>query len=322
MYCKYKATYSFKMTPGMAEFVERMNFRAAQIGMKSSTFVNPDGGEGFGFNSTTCMDLLRLGSYVYHAYPYIMDVMTTRFGAKFHIYGPHDRDVTLEYDYQQDFDRAYERVHGDRHNPHVIFGGKGGGWGVGEHKIFAYLAYCRVSGRNVLAVAANVTADRSVGRDYRKNAIIEILDICKRKLDGGDTSGATLTYADYGAAMLLPDMPSVLMKQRPIELLFDQKSDAPFNPASTTKVLTVITAWDICAGNQEMYEISEDDISNDSTYWAFPGDIESVETGLYPILITSNGTNTMALARHCGEKILEEKRRHGILAPSGAAVTL
>ena len=182
MYCNYKATYSYKMTPGMAEFMERMNFKAAQIGMKSSVFVNPYGGEAFGFNSTTCADLLRLGSYVYHAYPYIMDVMTTRYGADFHIYGPHERDAHLEYDFQEDFDNAYERVHGSRDNPHIIFGGKGGGWGVGEHKVFAYLAYCRVEDRNVLAVASNVTADRSVGRDYRKNAIIEIFGYLPKKI--------------------------------------------------------------------------------------------------------------------------------------------
>ena len=308
MYCDYKATYSYKMTPGMAEFMERMNFKAAQIGMKSSVFVNPYGGEAFGFNSTTCKDLLRLGSYVYHAYPYIMDVMTTRYGANFHIYGAHERDAHLEYDYQEDFDNAYERVHGSRDNPYIIFGGKGGGWGIGEHKVFAYLAYCQVNNQNVLVATANVTADRSVGRLYRKNAVIEILDICKRKFDGEDVSDASITYGDYGAAMILPDMPSVLMKQRPLELIFDQKADAEFNPASTTKVLMAITAWDICTSNQEMYEIIEDDIANDSNYWAYPGDIETVEVGLYPILISSNGSNTMALARHCGEKILEQKR--------------
>jgi len=301
---------SYAWTEGMREFMERMRFKAAQIGMTSSVFVNPYGGEAFGYNTTTCTDLLRLGIHAY-SYRCIMDVLSTKGTANLHVYGPNDRDIAISFDFQKDFDDAYMRVHGAGENPHIIYGGKGGGWGSGEHKAFAYLGYCRVKDRNILAVTSNVSADRSVGRLYRKNAIIEVLDICERKLNGESIEGMTVKYADYAAAAFLPDdIPSVLLKNRPIDILFSQGADVPFNPASTTKVLMAITASDICPGNQELYQILDEDICNDSVfYYAYPGDIESIETGMYPILISSNGSNTMAMARHCGEKILAEKKR-------------
>ena len=59
-------------------------------------------------------------------------------------------------------------------------------------------------------------------------------------------------------------------------------------------------------------EIKDLDICNDSNYWAFPGDIESIEAGMYPVLVKSNGSNTLAMARHCGELILRERQLIGI----------
>lgn len=302
----------YSWTEGMGQFMERMNFKAAQIGMSSSNFVNPYGGSAFGYNTTNCMDILKLGIYAY-SYPYVMDVMTSKGIVDFHIYGENDRDVHLPVDFQKDFDDNYNMVHPGETNPHTIYGGKGGGWSSGEHKVFAYLAYCNVAGRDIVCVAANVSADRSVGRIYRKNAIIELCDICEKVLKRESTEGMSVTYADYAAAALLPEHTlSVMLKKRPIETLYAQSEEMPFNPASISKVLMAITVMDICGSNQEMYRIEECDICNDSGYWAFVGDIESIETGMYPVLINSNGSNTMAMARYCGEKILAEKARFGL----------
>ncbi len=309
---QYEDLETWAWTEAMGEFMARMNFKAKQIGMDSSTFVNPYGGCAFGWNETTCMDMLRLGIHAY-SYPYIMDVMSSSGNVRIHVYGEHERDVDI--DCSNDFDAVAKRVHGeDAVNPYEIWGGKGGGWSTGEHKTFAYIAFCRVYGKDIVAVVDNHTADRSVGRLYRLNAIIEILDICAKKIRGEDISGMKLKYADCGAAAFLPEhTSSVLLKKAPIELIFGQNENERFNPASMSKILMAITAFDIWGSNQEMYQIRDEDICNDSNYWAFPGDIESIEYGLYPILINSNGSNTMALARHCGEKILEEKRKFGVL---------
>ena len=85
-----------------------------------------------------------------------------------------------------------------------------------------------------------------------------------------------------------------------------------FNPASISKVLAAMTVTDICGNDREMYEIKDLDICNDSNYWAFPGDIESIASGMYPMLVKSNGSNTLAMARHCGELILRERAAFGI----------
>lgn len=308
---EYEDLETYVWTQGMGEFMERMNFKASQLGMTCSSFVNPYGGQAFGFNTTTCMDLLKLGIHAY-SYRYIMDVMSMKGTACIHVYGNHDRDVTIVRDLQADYDAAYLRVHPEGSNPYFIYAAKGGGWSTGEHKVFSNLVYCRVHDQNVLVSVANVSADRSVGRLYRQNAVIEVLDICEKILSSDSAEGMSVTYADYAAATILPEMLSVLLKNRPIETLYEQGANVPFNPASITKVLMAITTWDICGSNQEMYEILDKDICNDSNYWAFPGDIESVETGLCVVLISSNGSNTMAMARLCGEKILAEKSRFGI----------
>lgn len=312
MIVENKMLEDFSWTEEMGPFMERMNFKAGQLGMTSSSFANPYGGCAFGWNETTCMDLLRLGIQAY-SYTYIMDVITMKGKTSIHVYGEHERDVIIEKDFQQMFDEAYVRVHGEGQNPHIIYGGKGGGWGSGDHKVFAWMAYANVCGKNVLAVVSNVSADRSVGRIYRLNAIIEVLDICEKVLKGESIEGMKVNYADYAAATLLPETtPSVMLKKRPIETLYTQGADVKFNPASISKILMAITAYDIIGSNQEMYMIEPCDTCNDSNYWAFPGDIETVETGWYPILINSNGSNTLALSRHCGKKILEERKKYGI----------
>jgi len=296
----------------MGEFMKRMNFKAAQLGMSDSIFVNPYGGKAFGYNQTTCMDILKLGIHAY-GNAYIMDVLSTKGIADVHIYGEHERDVAIKWDLQADFDYAYNMIHPGKANPHIVYAGKGGGWSTGENRVFAYMAYCKVCGRNVLAVVANVSVGRTPGMQYRKNAIIELLDICSKAINGGSTDGLSVSYADYAAAALLPEnTPSVFFKNRDIMPIFSQGADVKFNPASMTKVLMGMTAMDICANNFEMYKITDEDICNDSDYWAFPGDIESIGSGMYVVLLSSNGSNTLAMARFCGEKILAEKRKYGI----------
>jgi hypothetical protein len=176
--------------------------------------------------------------------------------------------------------------------------------------------FSRIAGRNVVGVTANVTDDRSVGRINRLRAIIQLCDICEKAIQGESVEELRVGYADYAAAAFLPeDTPSVMLKRQPLDLIFTQEADRVFNPASISKVLMAITAYDIVGSNQELYQVCDCDICNDSNYWAFPGDVESVENGLYPILISSNGSNTLALARHCGKKILREKERFGLGKP-------
>ena len=314
MITKYEIYESEEWTEGMREFMDRMNFKARLLGMDNSSFRNPYGGSAFGFNETTCMDLLRLGRYVY-SNRFVMDIMTTKGMVPIHIYGEHERDVMIEVDWQRSHDVAYERVHPHGGaNPYLVYGGKGGGWSTGEHKVFAWMAYSRVENENVLTVVSNVTAERAVGRIYRMNATIELLDICAKVILGESIEGMSVTYADYAAAMILPrdGMLTVALKNRPIETLYAQGAEERFNPASISKVLMAVTAQEIIGSNQEMYDIQACDMCNDSDYWAFPGDIESVEFGIYPILAKSNGSNTLAMARYCGEKILKEKAKWGL----------
>lgn len=309
---EYEDFESFEWTEGMGVFMERMNFRARDIGMENSKFFNPYGGRAFGYNETTCEDLLRLGLHAY-AYRNVLDVMSTRGTATVHIYGPHERDVDIKKDWQEEFDAAYRRVHGEGGIcPWEIYAGKGGGWSGAGHKVYAFLGYARVDGRNVLAVVANVSADRSVGRLYRQNAFIEVLDLLHERFEGEPIGEKRIKYADHAAAMIIPDMNTVMLKNRPLGLLFAQEPDARFNPASISKVLAAMTVTDICGSDRGMYEIKDLDICNDSNYWAFPGDIESIADGMYPMLVKSNGSNTLAMARHCGELILRERAAFGI----------
>ncbi len=308
---QYEDFESFEWTEGMGAFMERMNFKARIIGMKDSKFFNPYGGRAFGYNETTCSDILRLGLYAC-AYRNVLDVMSLKGTATIHVFGPNERDVDIEKDWQEEFDAAYVRVHGEGKCPFPVYAGKGGGWSGAGHKVYAFLGYARVEGKNVLGVVANVSADRSVGRLYRQNAFVELLEIVRDRLRGEPAEGMRVKYADYAAATVIPDVQTVFLKNRPLDLIFAQDPDARINPASMTKVLTAITVTDVCGNDREMYEIKDLDICNDSNYWAFPGDMESIEAGMYPVLVKSNGSNTLAMARHCGELILRERQLIGI----------
>nr|MCR4667787.1 CapA family protein [Clostridia bacterium] len=309
--CDYETKY---MTPGMREFVDRMNWKAKMLGMDSSHFVNPYGGSAFGWNEVTCMDLLRLGRHAY-GMPLVMDSMSAKGDLPIHIYGEHERDVVIHRDYQEIFDEAYQRIHEGENikNPHTVYAGKGGGWGSGPHKTFCFLGYAKVEGRNVLAAVANISAPRAIGRIYRMNTFMELLDICACAIRGEDVSGMKLKYGDLAAATLLPEdgTPGVILKKQPFELLYACRENEVFHPASISKVLTVVTGLDMIGSNQEMFRIEECDICNDSDYWAYPGDIETVETAMIPIMVKSNGSDTLAFARYCGEKILAEKSKWG-----------
>ena len=103
--------------------------------------------------------------------------MSLKGTAKIHVFGPNERDVDIEKDWQAEFDAAYVRVHGEGKCPFPVYAGKGGGWSGAGHKVYAFLGYARVEGKNVLGVVANVSADRSVGRLYRQNAFVELLEI-------------------------------------------------------------------------------------------------------------------------------------------------
>ncbi len=297
-------------TPGMARFMEEMNRKAAKLEMTSSFFANPYGGCAFGWNTVNCLDMLKLGLYAW-SYPALMDVMTNRRGVTTHVYGPHERDVFIKRDYQAIHQDAYEHIHepGTK-SPHIIYGGKGGGWGSGDHKVFAYLAYGRTEGKNVMTVVSNTTAPRAIGRTYRQWATAEAMDVCAAIIRGEDPSKLSIKYAEHAAAILLPEStPGVVVRNHGFEPIFTQDAETCFNPASMSKVLMAVTAMDICGGIHEVYRIEEYDICNDSDYIAFPGDVERMADGLYPTLVNSNGSNTLAMARHCGEILLEREKQ-------------
>ena len=78
-------------------------------------------------------------------------------------------------------------------------------------------------------------------------------------------------------------------------------------PASTSKVMAAITMVDFLEMG-DFYRITdnEDELVNDSNYTAYAGDVQSVETSFYAMLMASNGANALSLARIAGEKILNQ----------------
>ena len=317
-------TDNLPIANSMAELVAVMNKMSYNIGATSSTWVNPYGGGkysvNYNFNRTTAKDMCRIMAYVYRYCPVVLSVMSSE-TAKVHIYGANDRDKTLKNNTWEKLAAAYTAIHGSGTMPYSIIANKPGATvatgdaATGADGVsntgFSIVLLAKVGDKLVVADAANVTAtDYTTGRTNRAKAMIQLLDICKAIIDGGSASGMSTSFMDMGAAYIV--------NADGLELLYEKNGDTVFQPASTSKVMGAVAMLSVLPNLEEYHSIwnNPDELINDSgndassseTHIAYAGDVESVSTSLYAMMLVSNGANTMALARMAGERIIRSKQ--------------
>ena len=135
-------------------------------------------------------------------------------------------------------------------------------------------------------------------------AMKELFDIAKIALNGGDTSGESVTNALGAAVCVVPRYPA-LYDARELETLFTQAASTVASQASVTKVLTAITALDYLKDLDELITMTEDDVAVGGSGAVFQtGDIVSYRDLLYAMMLPSSNMAAHALAHNVGNIIL------------------
>lgn len=124
------------------------------------------------------------------------------------------------------------------------------------------------------------------------------------------TSDSDLTYADKGAVCVLPQ-PACMYQKYPIDVLYAKNGTTTSIPASTTKIMTLVTGLDYLTDMHERVTIINDDIQDGASSILLSGDIVTITDLMYAMLLNSSNTAAQAFARVAGEKILISQNGSG-----------
>ena len=267
-------------------FIEKMNAKAQKIGMTNSIFADV-AGYNTATNRVTAKDLVKLGinacgsNELCSIWGVSGTTLTTLDG----------NHRTIQCDYVDDVS--------DITNYYTLLGKKPGYMPLdGGGSSFTMLAVCIVEGKAIVGAIGGATSSTN-----RVKAIKELMDNVKLILNG--QSANTPYYYQYGAAAILPPGNPVSWEGQAITYLYDYNGDTQFVPASTTKVLTCLTALDYTKDlKQQMKVLSSDGLDYGSGQLLQNGDILNMIQLLYLILLPSSGPACRVLARVLGQKML------------------
>ena len=269
-------------------FAEEMNKKAAVIGMTNSNFVNASGvGTD---NTTTARDMLKVLLEACN-YTDILKIWNKK-TKTISVGGENAREIDLVSSVQnEDFESTYR-----------IVGGKTGTW------------YTDYSQYNLIIVAEHKTSHkmfagvvlRATSSDDRFKCMRKMLDICNSKaLDSNYVASVTtLVEANSCIACELPHYNTAMYQGCEPTILFEQNADVAYIPASTTKILALVTGFDFLKSIKGKATIKASDITIGSGAEHFDGDILTIEDIIYSMLLPSSNTCATAFSRIVGNIIL------------------
>ena len=124
-------------------------------------------------------------------------------------------------------------------------------------------------------------------------------------------SDSDLTYAAEGAVCVLPQHSAGMYQKYPFNILYSKNGTTQAIPASTTKVMTLVTGLDYLSDMYERVVIVSEDIQDGASSILSVGDIVTITDLMYGMLLPSSNTCAMAFARVAGEKILKSQNGEG-----------
>lgn len=145
----------------------------------------------------------------------------------------------------------------------------------------------------------------ATSNDNRFLAMKQIYDIAKKviKNPAYEPQASEFTYATKGAVCVLPQEPS-MYEDYPLNILYQKNGDSQTIPASTTKVMNLITALPFIDNVKEKITLVSGDIESGSGNYFSAGDVLTIEDIMYGMMLPSSNTCAKALAHYCGAKIL------------------
>ncbi|OHR52277.1 serine hydrolase [Staphylococcus sp. HMSC061G12] len=255
-------------------FVEKMNEKAASIGMSRSMFKNPTGlTEKYQLSTSYDLSLLTL-----HA---SANVDIVRIWKKKHysfwVKGPNARRMDLT-----------TRVDNEKLNQYYdILGGKTGT--VGFIKNLCLLIY---DGETVYIV----TLLKARGNRFHQAKLLIDYLLNKGSLDSVDTIAYTV--------LKYPSCNPYLFTRFKPEILISKNGNARNNPASLTKLLTLLTALDYPLDLNKNLTVKAEDMAEDNLNDIREGDIISLDDALHLILLRSSNIMANMLSRYVSEHYL------------------
>lgn len=146
------------------------------------------------------------------------------------------------------------------------------------------------------------------GEEQRFKAMHELLDIAEYASKNPDVAQAKIesvfSDASSGAIIHMPYGNCALYRGANITPIFSKNADVQYIPASTTKVMSVITGLDYLQNLNEVITIKQGDIQAGSGNVFNAGDTLTIKDLLYAMMLQSSNTAAQAFARVCGAKIL------------------
>lgn len=255
-------------------FVEKMNKKANSIGMSLSTFKNPSGLTEKGQLSTSYdLSLLTLHA---SANADIVRIWKKR-QHSFHIKGDNARLMNIN-----------TTVNNEKLNQHyAILGGKTGT--VGFIKNLSVLVY---DNKNIYVV----TLLKAKGNRFHQAKLIIDYLLNKGPFDAIDTTAYTvLKYPSYN--------PYLFNYLEP-EVLISNNETARNNPASLTKLLTLLTAFDYPLDLNTYLVVEPEDMVEDNLNDIRVGDVIRLDDALHLMLLTSSNIMANLLSKHVSEHYL------------------
>jgi len=136
-------------------------------------------------------------------------------------------------------------------------------------------------------------------------AMKELFTIASKKAKNPSyvPNDAEFTYATKGAVCILPQDPS-MYEGYAFDIIYAKAETTVAVPASTTKVLSLITGLPYVESIKDKVTLVSGDIESGSGNYFSAGDILTIEDIMYGMLLPSSNTCAKAFAHYCGAKIL------------------
>jgi hypothetical protein len=134
----------------------------------------------------------------------------------------------------------------------------------------------------------------------------QLLDIAVAKENNPEmvVPDSMFTAATKGAVIKLPVSPAMYQNYS-FDAIYSKNGDTATIPASTTKVMSLITGLDYVGNINERITIKSFDISSGSGNNLQSGDIITIRDLMFDMMLPSSNTAAKAFARVCGEKMLK-----------------
>lgn len=129
----------------------------------------------------------------------------------------------------------------------------------------------------------------------------------KQLFDIADKGAKAFDAANCGIVARLPIYNTEMFAGYDFDFIFKKNENTQTHPASTTKVMSLITGLDWITDLHEIVTIKSSDISSGSGSTYYDGDRLTLESVMFAMMLESSNTCTNTFARYCGKKMLNSE---------------